>query len=172
MPKYAAAISQAGIPGGGLAIDVGCGTGRALRPLRHAVGPDGTVIAIDVTPEMLSEAQQASLEARAALVLADARRLPLGDSLADAVFAAGLVSHLPDAEAGFRELARVVRAGGQLILFHPSGRAVLAARHGRELRPDEPLAHDPLRRITSATGWRLSEYDDAADRFFAVAVRR
>ena len=76
MPKYAAAISQAAIPDGGLAVDVGCGTGRALPPLRRAVGPDGTVIAVDVTPEMLHEARPASLKTRAALVLADARSLP------------------------------------------------------------------------------------------------
>jgi len=57
------------------------------------------------------------------------------------------------------------------VLFHPSGRAALAARHGRTLTPDEPLADGPLRNSTAATGWRLTTYDDAADRFFALAVR-
>jgi SAM-dependent methyltransferase len=170
-PRYAAAIAQAGIPVGGVVIDLGCGTGRALAPLRRAVGPDGTVIAIDVTPEMLSQARPASLEASAALVLADARSLPLASACADAVFAAGLVNHLPDAHDGLRELARVTRPGGLLVLFHPSSRAVLAARHGRRLSPDEPLAEDPLRRAAEATGWRLACYDDAVDRFFAVALR-
>jgi ubiquinone/menaquinone biosynthesis C-methylase UbiE len=152
-------------------IDVGCGTGRALPPLRHAVGPAGAVIAVDLTPEMLSRAHPASLEASAALVLADARSLPFADSSADAIFAAGLINHLPDTEAGLGELARVTRPGGLLVVFHPSGRAALAARHGRPLSPDEPLAAGPLRRSTQATGWQLNAYDDAADRFFAVAVR-
>jgi SAM-dependent methyltransferase len=171
LPSYAAAISQAGIPDGAVVIDIGCGTGRALPPLRRAVGPAGTVIAIDVTPEMLSQARQASLEASATLVLADARHLPFTDASADAIFAAGLLSHLPDTEAGLCELARVTRPDGLLVLFHPSGRAALAARHGRTLQPDEPLAADPLRRATQAAGWRLTDYDDAVDRFFAVAVR-
>jgi ubiquinone/menaquinone biosynthesis C-methylase UbiE len=151
--------------------DVGCGTGRALPALRRAVGPDGAVVAIDVTPEMLREARGAGRGADAGLVLADARRLPLADARADAVFAAGLVSHLPDTEAGLRELARVTRPGGLLVLFHPSGRAALAARHGRSLSPDEPLAAVPLGRLTRAAGWQLTSYDDAADRFFALAVR-
>jgi SAM-dependent methyltransferase len=170
-PSYAAAIAQAQIADGGVVIDLGCGTGRALAPLRHAVGPVGAVIAIDVTPQMLSQARPASTEASAALVLADARSLPLANACADAVFAAGLVNHLPDAHAGLREFARVTRPGGLLVLFHPSGRAALAARHGRPMSPDEPLAEGPLRRAAQATGWRLTGYDDAADRFFAVAVR-
>jgi SAM-dependent methyltransferase len=172
MPSYSAAIAQAGIPEGGVVIDLGCGTGRALSPLRRAVGPDGSVVAVDVTPEMLGQARPASQAARAALVLADARHLPFAAGSADAIFAAGLINHLPDAEAGLRELARIIRPGGLLILFHPSGRAALAARHGRTLSPDEPLAADPLRRSTQATGWQLTAYDDAVDRFFAVAVRR
>jgi ubiquinone/menaquinone biosynthesis C-methylase UbiE len=171
LPAYAAAVAQAGIPLGGTVADVGCGTGRALPALRRAVGPHGTVVAIDITPEMLLEARGAGRAADGGLVLADARRLPLVDASVDAVFAAGLVNHLPDTEAGLRELARVTRPGGLLVLFHPSGRAALAARHGRSLSQDEPLAAEPLRCLTRATGWELRSHDDAADRFFAVAVR-
>jgi ubiquinone/menaquinone biosynthesis C-methylase UbiE len=121
---------------------------------------------------MLHEARCPGRAADAALVLADARALPLASGRADAVFAAGLVTHLPDSQAGLGELARVTRRGGLLVLFHPSGRAALAARHGRTLTPDEPLAAGPLRRLTSATGWELTGYDDAEERFLALAVRR
>ncbi len=171
LPAYRAAVAEAGIRCGGVAVDVGCGTGRALAPLRVAVGAAGVVIALDVTPEMLAVARPKAAAARAALVLADARAFPLPDARADAIFAAGLVHHLPDPGSGLRELARVTRPGGLLVLFHPSGRAALAARHGRTLAPDEPLAHGPLRALTSASGWRLTAYDDAAERFFAVAKR-
>jgi len=172
IPAYRAAVGRAGIGLGSVAIDVGCGTGRALAPLRDAVGPAGTVIALDVTPEMLDAARPASAVAGAARVLADARALPLRDGCADVIFAAGLVNHLPDPEAGLRELARVIRPGGKLVLFHPSGRAALAARHGHVLSPDEPLAEGPLRRATQASGWVLTAYDDAPHRFFALAERR
>jgi SAM-dependent methyltransferase len=172
MPAYAAAVARAGLPPGGTVVDVGCGTGRALPALRAAVGPDGAVVAIDITPEMLREASCQGRAAHAALILADARHLPLAGESADAVFAAGLVTHLPDIEAGLGELARITRQGGALVLFHPSGRAALAARHGRVLAPDDPLAADTLRRSTRASGWDLTTYDDAADHFFALALRR
>jgi SAM-dependent methyltransferase len=171
LPAYAAAIAAADIPRGARVIDVGCGTGRALPPLRAAVGPDGAVIALDLTPEMLAMARPACAAASGALVLGDARSLPFPDAAADAIFAAGLVHHLPDPQAGLLELARVTRLGGLLVLFHPSGRAALAARHGRVLTPDEPMEEGPLRRLTAAAGWSLTTYDDAADRFFAVARR-
>jgi SAM-dependent methyltransferase len=172
LPAYCAAVAEAGVRRGGVVIDVGCGTGRALPPLREAVGPDGTVIALDVTPEMLDAARPAVQLASASVVIADARALPFADRSADAIFAAGLVSHLPDTEAGLRELARVTSPGGLLVLFHPSGRAALAARHGHALSPDEPLSEGPLRRFTAAAGWELTTYDDAPHRFFALAERR
>jgi len=172
LPAYRAAVAEAGIRRGGVVVDVGCGTGRALPPLREAVGPEGTLIALDMTPEMLAAARPAVRLADAATVIADARALPFKNGSADAIFAAGLVSHLPDTEAGLRELARVTGRGGLLVLFHPSGRSALAARHGHALSPDEPLSEGPLRRFTAATGWALTAYDDAPQRFFAIAERR
>jgi 2-polyprenyl-3-methyl-5-hydroxy-6-metoxy-1,4-benzoquinol methylase len=171
LPAYCAAVTEAGIRHGGVVVDVGCGTGRALPALRMAVGPTGAVIALDITPEMLAVARPAATLAAASLVLADARALPFPAGSLDAIFAAGLVNHLPDTEAGLRELARVTRPGGLLVLFHPSGRAALAARHGHALSPDEPLAEGPLRRSTAAAGWAVTAYDDAPHRFFAVATR-
>jgi SAM-dependent methyltransferase len=171
LPAYAAAIAEARIPAGGVVVDVGCGTGRALPALREAVGPDGAVIALDLTPEMLAHARAQGRAAYATLVVGDARCLPLAGASVDAVFAAGLIMHLPDPQAGLGQLARVTRRGGLLILFHPSGRAALAARHGRTLRPDEPLAEAPLRHSTRRAGWRLTTYDDADCRFLAVAIR-
>jgi SAM-dependent methyltransferase len=143
IPAYAAAVAEAGLAAGGTAIDVGCGTGRAVPALREAVGPSGTVVAIDLTPEMLEQARPRCNAARAARVLADARRLPLGDGSADAIFAAGLVTHLPDPAAGFAELARVTRPGGRLVLFHPSGRAAPPAGNARREHRPSLLQHEP-----------------------------
>src|SRR3984957_14439812 len=122
LPAYCAAVAEAGIRRGGVVVDVGCGTGRALPALRMAVGPEGSVIAVDLTPEMLAAARPKSVTAKAALILADARSLHFADGSADAIFAAGLVHHLPDSGAGLHELARATRPGGLLVLFHPSRR--------------------------------------------------
>lgn len=171
LPAYTAAITEAALAPGGTVLDVGCGTGRALPPLRDAVGPTGRVIGIDLTPQMLAVAQIRALVSRAGLVVADARYLPFATAAVDAVFAAGLIMHLPDAGTGLTEMARVTRPGGRLVLFHPTGRATLAARHGRTLRADEPLAEIPLRLAAERTGWHLTTYDDSPHRFLAIATR-
>jgi len=172
LPAYAAAVAALDPPLGAVALDLGCGTGRALPSLRAAVGPEGTVIAVDLTPHMLEATRAADRAQHAALLLADAHHLPLADASVDVVFAAGLVNHLHDPNAGLVELARVTRASGRLAIFHPSGRAALAARHGRTLRPDEPLAEHRLRRTLAETGWALDSYDDPAHRFLALATRK
>jgi len=171
MPAYAAAVAEAELPPGALVADIGCGTGRALPALRAAVGPAGAVLALDATPEMLRVAAVRGAGGAASLIVADALRLPLADRALGAIFAAGLLMHLPDPAAALVELARVTDEPGVLILFHPSGRAALAARHGRELPADDTLACTVLTPLLSATGWRLRSYDDAAHRFLAVAER-
>jgi SAM-dependent methyltransferase len=172
LPAYAMAIDAGAPRPGDLALDVGCGTGRALPALAAAVGPGGRVLGLDLTPAMLAEARAKVSDGCATLILADCRRLPVPDAAAGVVFAAGLLTHLPDPATGLAELARVTRVGGRLVLFHPTGRAALAARHGRTLRPDEPLNEDNLAPLLVAAGWELTRYEDPADHFLAVAVKK
>ncbi|MFE0648715.1 class I SAM-dependent methyltransferase [Streptomyces sp. NPDC059534] len=190
-PAYAAAAEQLGLRPGDAVLDAGCGTGRALPPLRAAVGPTGTVLGVDLTPEMLEQAVRAGRGGRndvsdhdgagagagagasgtATLLLADVGRLPVRDGALDAVFGAGLISHLADPVADLRELARVVHPGGRLALFHPIGRAALAARHGRQITPDDLRAEPRLRPVLAEAGWRLISYVDEDTRYLALAVR-
>ncbi|MEW2809176.1 class I SAM-dependent methyltransferase [Streptomyces massasporeus] len=170
-PAYAAAVAELGLRTGDRVLDAGCGTGRALPPLRAAVGASGVVLGADLTPAMLREAVRAGRDRDGQLLLADVAALPLRSRSLDAVFGAGLISHLGNPAENLRELARVVRPGGVLALFHPIGRAALAARHGRPLTPDDLRAEPNLRPLLAGSGWRLTSYVDEDSRFLALAVR-
>lgn len=76
-PAYAAAVAELGLRSGAVVLDAGCGTGRALPPLRDAVGPGGTVLGLDLTPEMLEAAVRAGRGRAGWLALGDVTRLPL-----------------------------------------------------------------------------------------------
>lgn len=170
-PAYAAAVGELGLREGDRVLDAGCGTGRALPPLRAAVGPSGVVLGVDLTPAMLQAAARAGRDRDGMLLLTDVAALPLRSASLDAVFAAGLIAHLPEPAENLRELARVVCPGGGLALFHPIGRAALAARHGRRLTPDDLRAEPNLRPLLAGSGWTMTSYVDQDDRFLALAVR-
>ncbi|MEU8932473.1 methyltransferase domain-containing protein [Streptomyces sp. NPDC048409] len=170
-PAYAAAVAELGLRPGDRVLDAGCGTGRALPPLRAAVGPSGQVLGMDLTPAMLQAAVRAGRHRDGTLVLADVAALPVRSESLDAVFAAGLIAHLPRPGRNLRELARAVRPGGRLALFHPIGRAALAARQGRRITPDDLRAEANLGPLLAGSGWRMTSYADEDARFLALAVR-
>jgi SAM-dependent methyltransferase len=120
---------------------------------------------------MLQAAVRAGRDRDGRLLLTDVAALPLRSGALDAVFAAGLVAHLPDPAGNLRELARVVRPGGVLALFHPIGRAALAARQGRRLTPDDLRAESHLRPLLAGSGWDMTAYVDEDARFLALATR-
>ncbi|MGW5098889.1 class I SAM-dependent methyltransferase [Streptomyces nodosus] len=170
-PAYAAAVRDLGLREGDRVLDAGCGTGRALTPLRKTVGASGVVLGTDLTPAMLEAARRAGRDRDGRLLLADVTALPLRTESLDAVFAAGLISHLPHPADNLRELARVVRPGGLLALFHPIGRAALAARQGRQITRDDLRAEPRIGPLLAASGWRMTSYVDEDSRFLVLAVR-
>ena len=170
-PAYTLAVAGLALSPGGVVLDAACGTGRALPLLRRAVGPSGTVMGIDVTPEMLAEATRRGRRSVAALVLGDVARLPLPAGSLHAILGAGLLPHLADPVASLGELARVTRPGGRLALFHPIGRAALAARHGGSPDPDDIRAESAIRDLLARSGWRAEVVDDAPERYLVLAVR-
>ncbi|MGE7384000.1 class I SAM-dependent methyltransferase [Streptomyces sp. NPDC004126] len=169
-PAYASAVARMGLEPGGRAVDLGCGTGRAMPALRAHVGETGSVLGVDVTPAMLGAAARHGRTRHGSLLAADCTRLPLPDGCLDGIFSAGLLDHLPDPRTALREWARVSAPGATLLLFHPSGRAERAARHGRPLDSGDLLAEPNLKAALRATGWELAEYEDAPGHFLARAV--
>jgi ubiquinone/menaquinone biosynthesis C-methylase UbiE len=170
-PAYRAAVAELRLRPGSRVLDAGCGTGRALPALRDAVGASGIVLGADLTPAMLEAAREAGRDRDGQLLLADVARLPLLAESLDAVFGAGLIAHLPDPAENLRELRRVVRPGGLLALFHPIGRAALAARQGRRITSDDLRAEANLGPLLAGSGWHMTSYVDEDARFLALAVR-
>ena len=171
-PRFARAVAELGVGPGDAVLDAACGTGRALPVLREAVGPDGTVVGIDLTAEMLGETVGRGRRTLAGLVRGDVQALPFAAGTFDAVLAAGLVSHLAEPEAGLRELGRVAAHGARLALFSPVGRVALARRHGHELRPDDVRGQPRISALLSRAGWTTTLVDDAEDRWLVLAVRQ
>ena len=113
-PALVAAVA-AGVPRGGTAVEVGCGTGT-LSVALAAARPDATVVGVDGDPEILALARRKPGAGRVAWHEALADALPLGDATADAALVSLVLHHLADAAKAdaLAELRRVLRPGGTL----------------------------------------------------------
>ncbi|MFN9757383.1 MAG: methyltransferase domain-containing protein [Planctomycetota bacterium] len=123
----AAAFAGVGDPLAGFApafgarvLDVGCGAGLDLLRAAAAVGELGRAVGVDVVPAMAIRARlaanSAGLTARATVVVADAAALPFAPAAFDVVASNGAINLCVDKPAVLRELARVLRPGGELRL--------------------------------------------------------
>ena len=98
-------------------LDLGSGAGTDSLIAAQMVGKEGHVTGIDMTPEMLAKARTAASIMNAENVEffeADAERLPLEDESVDVVISNGVIDLIPDKDAVFSELHRVLAPGGRL----------------------------------------------------------
>jgi len=118
----AALVRRLGELRGRVLLDACCGTGDLAFALERA---GARVVGVDFTPEMLRRARAKGAGRTARFVAGDALSLPLGDHSVDAAAIAFGIRNVSDRRAGVRELMRVVRPGGTVILLEfslPRGR--------------------------------------------------
>ena len=112
----AAAADATALRTGDTAIDIACGTGKLAALPASRVGPFGRVVGLDVAPQMLELAERTHGDlVQLRFVEGDALALPFADDTFDAATIAFGLRNLADFEAGFREMARVVRPGGRVV---------------------------------------------------------
>jgi arsenite methyltransferase len=98
-------------------LDLGSGAGTDSLIASQMVGEQGRVRGIDMTPEMLVKARAAAAEMGAVnvdFVESEAERLPFEDESFDVVISNGVIDLIPDKDAVFAELFRVLVPGGRI----------------------------------------------------------
>jgi demethylmenaquinone methyltransferase / 2-methoxy-6-polyprenyl-1,4-benzoquinol methylase len=118
-------VEATGLRAGGRALDLACGTGSLTRDLAKRVGPEGCVLGVDFSKEMLRAAERRpspNVEYR----LGDATDLTgIESGSFDAATIAYGARNIPDLDALFGEMARTVRPGGKVVcleIARPRGR--------------------------------------------------
>jgi ubiquinone/menaquinone biosynthesis C-methylase UbiE len=100
-------------------LEVGPGTGYYALDMAAWVAPGGRLDLFDIQDEMLDHTMRRAAQRGCSNVVAmqgDARALPYEDASFDAAYLVTVLGEIPDQEAALRELARVLRPGGRLVV--------------------------------------------------------
>lgn len=98
-------------------VDIGCGAGTDVLMASQMVGSTGHVVGIDMTPAMVAKARANAVAMGAAnveIIESLVERLPLPDGSVDVVISNGVIDLIPDKDAVFSEILRVLRPEGRI----------------------------------------------------------
>jgi arsenite methyltransferase len=104
---------------GDVVLDIGCGAGVDTIIAAMMVGPTGKVVGIDIVPEMLQRAESSLAMTDLQNVTfrrASGEDLPFADAEFDAVISNGVINLIPDKAVLLKEVRRVLKPGGRLML--------------------------------------------------------
>lgn len=115
----AVATELLGVRIGHRLVDVGCGTGDVARALAGIVGPIGSVLGIDASETMLSEARRraGATSLPVEFSLGDINSLALPDEHHDGTLCERVFQHLTDPHAAMAELVRITRSHGRIVVI-------------------------------------------------------
>jgi|SRR5215211_2685325 len=126
-------------------LEVGPGTGYYTLPVAERLSPDGRLDVLDVQQEMLDHTIRRARERAIENIepsQGDARELPYPDGAFDGAFLVTVLGEVPDQDAALRELRRVVRPGGRVVV-------------GELLGDPHMVTHRALVERAEAAGFRL-----------------
>jgi SAM-dependent methyltransferase len=129
-------------------LDAGCGSGRTLEQLRHL----GRVSGIELNPEAAEIAQRrGDFDVRVGRL----EELPWGVGTFDLVTCLDVIEHTPEDRVTLRELRRVTKPGGWLLVTVPAYQA-LWSQHDEANHHYRRYARDTLHAAAQEAGWSVA----------------
>ena len=166
MARLGEIVSSAGLSSGEVVLDVGTGVG-VLIPLIQSYQPPA-VLACDVAEKMLQRVQNKYPAVRT--FHADIASLDLASTSLDAVFMNGMYGNIADKPAACRNVARILRSGGRLVVSHPEGRAFIdQLRASSDLFLEPFPTREEFEALLEPLGFEVITYRDESKLYLMVA---
>ena len=167
-------VKELGIKPGYHVLDIGSGTGVLLPFLIAELGDEGKIVALDFSAEMLVQAQAKYFPPIVGLAQADVLAIPLPDSSVDVAICNSAFPHFNDKGKALKEIARVLRNNGRMVICHTMSREMLNRLHqsiggivASDLLPDE----FQLRGLIKQAGLKITRFEDRPERYLVIAEK-
>ena len=165
-------VKELGIEPGYHVLDIGSGTGVLLPFLIAELGDEGKIVALDFSEEMLCQAKAKNFSPIVRFAQADVLAIPLADNSVDLAICNSAFPHFDDKARALKEIARVLRNNGRLVICHTMSRTMINQLHqsiggavANDLLPDE----FQLRRLIKQAGLRVTHFEDGPERYLVIA---
>jgi len=167
-------VKELGIKPGYCVLDIGSGTGVLLPFLIAELSEEGKIVALDFSAEMLIQAKAKNFQPIVGFAQADVLAIPLADGSVDLAMCNSAFPHFDDKARALKEIARVLRNNGRLVICHTMSREMLNQLHqsiggivANDLLPPE----FQLRGLTKQAGLRVTHFQDGPERYLVIAEK-
>jgi ubiquinone/menaquinone biosynthesis C-methylase UbiE len=166
-------IQTFGVTPGETILDVGTGPGILIPYLQPLAGISGRVCAFDLSFPMIRQARRKTRSENDLVVQADALEIPFGTGVFHRVICFAAFPHFADPAVALREMGRVLKPGGSLVIAHLMSRRELAAHHASHSGVEKDLLPDAgqMADLYLAAGFQPPEITDMPGRYTALAQK-
>jgi ubiquinone/menaquinone biosynthesis C-methylase UbiE len=167
-------VEELGIKPGDHVLDLGSGTGVLVPFLIAQVGSEGMIVALDFSMEMLVQAQAKNFPAVVGFAQGDVLAIPLADNSVGLAICNSAFPHFGDKTTALREIARVLKDNGRLVICHTMSREMINQLHqsiggavANDLLPDE----FELREMMKQARLKITHFENRPERYLVIAEK-
>ena len=167
-------IKELNIKSGQCVLDLGSGTGVLLPFLIAELGDEGKIVALDFSAEMLIKGKAKSSLPIVDFVQADGMAIPLADYSMNLAICNSVFPHFDDKVGALKEIARVLRNNGRLVICHTMSRKMINQLHrsigGVVAHHLLPLEFQ-LKELMKQADLRVTRFEDGPGRYLVIAEK-
>jgi ubiquinone/menaquinone biosynthesis C-methylase UbiE len=167
-------VKELGIKPGYYVLDIGSGTGVLLPFLIAELGDEGKIVALDFSAEMLGQAKAKNFPPIVGFAQADVLAIPLADNSVDLAICNSVFPHFNDKVKALKEIARVLKTNGRLVICHTMSRTMLNQLHqsvGGVIANDFLPPEFQLRGLIKQAGLQITHFEDSPERYLVIAEK-
>ena len=166
-------VGRLNVNPGSILLDVGTGTGVFLPFLLSKIGKSGRLVALDFAEKMLRKARAKGFGGNIDYLQANVENIPLPDETFDIITCYSSFPHFQDKPEALREMKRVLKSGGRLLVCHTSSRAEINEIHRQTTIVKDDILPDTaeMRSLLLAAGFNEIIIEDNKDSYLASAEK-